>query len=118
MLTVILIYLEVKTSVGKEINVLIIFIKNYTIKTAAKILFILLLFQLTQAKSYGQCKPVEENISIKKRERLQKKCERKKRRKEKRFRRKLIRQHRKNQSKDARKRMKKNKRRDKKRKNH
>jgi hypothetical protein len=87
------------------------------IKALIKISFCLL-FLLPINGLFGQCKPIEKNISIKKRERLQRKCERKKIRKEKKARRQLSKRHRKMQSKAVRKRMKKNKRRDRKRKNH
>ena len=88
------------------------------IKTLVKaFLSFFLLFGFSQ-NVIAQGKPVEKRISIKKRERMQKKADRKKKRQEKKARKKLIRQHRKMQSKDVRKRMRKNRRRDNKRKNH
>lgn len=59
--------------------------------------------------SYAQGKPVEKSISIKKRERMQKRAEKKKKRQEKKARKELEKRHKKLQTKAVRKRMKKHK---------
>lgn len=67
--------------------------------------------------SFSQGKPVEKNISIKKRERMQRKAEKKKKKEEKKARKEIKKRHRKMQSKDVRRRMRKNQRKDRKGKN-
>lgn len=97
-----------------------IFIINLSIgmKQLIKVILILFIFFGVTNSSYSQGGAEGKRISIKKRERLQKRADRKKKRKEKKIRRKALKQHRKRQSKAVRKRMRKNRRRDNKRKNH